>query len=200
MNKTGMAIVATTLVLGMGTGYTRAQQVQPGAMDIQAAMQGLQAAMAGATNAAEVVDFNKLKELLPAALPDMKRTNAEGEKTSAGGMTVSTASGQYESEKGASMSIRITDMAGTGGMTAMALAAWSATSIDKESDSQIERTGTIAGYKSHEEYNKEGKSGSVDILIGKGFLVEVDGSDVTLDDLKKAAQKIDLKKLEALRK
>ena len=61
----------------------------------------------------EVVDFRDLKALLPESLGDLKRANAEGEKSSAMGFTISKAEADYNNEDySQSMDIEITDLAG----------------------------------------------------------------------------------------
>ncbi len=72
----------------------------------------------------EVVNFRKLKELLPEEIDDLKRTGFSGEKTNAFGIKVSKAEGEYKSEDNRqTIKITILDMGsmkGLAGMTAFA--------------------------------------------------------------------------------
>ena len=50
------------------------------------------------------IDFRELKALLPENLGNLKRTNIEGEKTSAMGINVSTANADYSDQEGTHIS------------------------------------------------------------------------------------------------
>jgi hypothetical protein len=56
----------------------------------------------------------------------------------------------------------------------------------------------IAGEKAIVKYNAADKSGDIKLVIANRFLVTLDGSDISLEDLKAYAAKIDYKKLAAL--
>jgi hypothetical protein len=147
----------------------------------------------------EAVPAATLKDLLPAELPGMKRTEASGEKTNAMGVDMSTAEGRYEAADGgdASMSIRLTDVGNMSGPMRMGLAAWAAAQYSRETDTGYEKTTTYNGYKALEEYNTESKHASMRVLVADRFIVEADGRGVAMDTLKQMLGKIDLKKLAA---
>lgn len=148
----------------------------------------------------EPVNFRELKALLPESLPGMKRTNASGEKTASFGINVSEAEGSYDSEDGgSSMNIKIVDMGSISGLASMATFAWAFAEFDREDDSGYEKTTKYDGYKAFEKYNKSNKKGEIQVLIAKRFMVEVDGYNVDIDDVKKALGKIDLDKLEKMK-
>ncbi len=184
-----------TLVMASGVW---AEERPPAAQDVNALMGALGQFMQGNTNsAAAVVDFRQLKSLLPADLPGMKRTGASGEKSTAMGMTLSFAEGQYEGADG-SIEIKISDFGGTGFATMMA-AGWSMQEIDRETETGFERTTTIGGHKAKETYDSENKGGQTEVLVAGRFLVEVVGSEVTAEAIKAAVDKIDLGKLAGLK-
>lgn len=166
------------------------------------AMAAMGAAVSGAANAGkkvETVDYQELKALLPESLPGMKRTDATGEKTSAMGMQVSQAEGQYSSDQGASTSIKITDIGSMTGLAGMAAYAWARVDIDREGDNGYEKTSTFNGYKSHEKYNRANKSGELSVLVADRFVVAVDGNNVDMDAIKSALGKVDLGKLNSMK-
>ena len=109
------------------------------------------------------------------------------------------AEGIYESDAGGNIHIKISDNAGMGGFMAFAQAGWAASEIDRESDTGFERTTTYGQNKAHEEYDNDGKSGTVEILVGGRFMVEVSGSDVAWEAIQAAARKVDLAKLATLK-
>jgi hypothetical protein len=176
-----------------------------GNVNIGDAMAAMGAAVGGAVGAAnagkkvETVDFHKLKDLLPESLPGMRRTEATGEKNAAMGMQISNAEGRYSNEQGASVTIKIADIGSMTGLAGMAAYAWAATSIDRETDTGYEKTATFNGYKSHEKYDKQSKSGELSVLVGNRFTVEANGNGIDMDALKAALSKVDLGKLDGMK-
>lgn len=166
-----------------------------------AAASGVAAAGAvmGAMQAAEAVDFRELKALLPDDLAGMKRSNAEGEKTSAMGFTISKAEARYEGDNNASVQITITDVGAMAGVAAMATYAWAAGTVDRETESSYEKSVTIEGYKGYEKYDRQSNSGEVQVLVAGRFVVEVDGNNMPMDGIKAALEKLDLGKLESMK-
>ncbi|ACT95517.1 hypothetical protein [Dyadobacter fermentans] len=152
----------------------------------------------GDREAVEPVDFRKLKDLLPEKVAGMARTEATGEKTGAMGFTVSTAQAKYKGSDN-TLNIEIVDTGGIAGVSTMALAAWSIAEIDKETTTGYERTTQIDGHKAFEKYNNESKSGEVNVLVADRYVVNVEGDNVSVDELKEALKDIDLAKLGELK-
>lgn len=146
------------------------------------------------------VDFRDLKLLLPETASGLKRTNIEGEKTSAMGINVSTANADYGEQDGnQSMDIKITDLGSVSGLSALAAYGWYMVDVDKETDNGYEKTITYKGYKAYEKYDNNGKYGEINVLVAKRFVVEVNGNNVTMDQMKSALGTIDLSKLESMK-
>ncbi len=146
----------------------------------------------------EAVDFRELKALLPDSLPGMKRTDSAGQRTTAFGIKVSTAEGTYRNERGGTINIKITDMGSLKALTAIVAFGWAVVEIDRETDTGYEKTTTFAGHRAHEQYDKRGRTGELQVLVADRFVVEVEGHDVTIDVVKDALGKIDLRKLEGM--
>ena len=179
-----------------------AAQVEAATKQMAEAMKagGVAAGVAlGATQAKEAVDFRELKSLLPEELPGMKRSNSDGEKTSAMGFTISKAEAQYDTDSGANVRITITDVGAMAGVAAMATYAWAAGVIDRESETSYERSMTIKGYKGYERYDRQANSGEVQVLVAGRFVVEVNGNNMPMDAIKAAMDKVDLGKLESMK-
>lgn len=172
-----------------------------GTANMADAMSALGAAMGTANGGKQVetVDYKVLKEMLPAEVGGMRRTEATGEKTSAMGMQISNANARYSNDHGASMTIKITDIGSMTGLAGMAAYAWAATEVDRESDTGYEKTSNFNGYKSHEKWDKSSKSGEISVLVGNRFVAEVEGNDVEMDALKDALTKVNLKKLDSMK-
>ena len=146
----------------------------------------------------EAVPAATLKEILPAELPGMKRTNASAEKNESMGFNVSTAEAQYDAADGnADISVKLTDVGNMSGPMRMGMAGWALAQFNRETDNGYEKTTTYNGYKAYEEYNTQDKRGALRVWVADRFMVEVEGSGVTMDTLKQAMGKIDLKKLAA---
>ncbi len=147
----------------------------------------------------EPIDFRELKSLLPESLPGMKRTEAKGEKTAAFGINASKAEGNYQADSGANIDITLTDLGSMTGLTAIAAYGWAVAEIDRETETGYEKTTTYSGHKAHEKYDKQDRQGEIDVLVGNRFVVEVNGNQVSMEDLKAALGKIDLGKLDAMK-
>ena len=153
----------------------------------------------GGDSKIEPVDFRELKALLPEKLSDLNRSSATGEKTSAFGIKVSEAEADYEDDDGQRLSIKIMDMASMKKMVMMAQFGWMMSDFDRETDTGYEKTMTFKGYKGFEKYDTESERGEINLFIGERFVVEVNGSDIGMQDMKKALDRLDLKKLESLK-
>ena len=144
------------------------------------------------------VDFRELKALLPEAVGNLKRTNLEGEKVAAMGMNISNANADYSDEQSEkSIDLKITDLGSVSGLSGMAAYGWYLVDIDKEDDNGYEKTITYKGNKGYEKYDTQGKYGELSILVAKRFIVEANGNNVTMDQMKAAVDMIDLGKLES---
>lgn len=141
----------------------------------------------------ETVDAKLLKELLPTDADGLARKEASSEKTAVLGFGVSRAEGRY-GEGDESIRVEITDVAGVG-VALMGMAAWSMTSMDKETETGYEKTTEYEGHKAFEKYNSKSKDGDISVLIANRFIVNVSGNNVSMDKIKATLSDIDLDKL-----
>lgn len=196
-------LCSSALALALAVSAQQTPQISPEQMQqlMQAAGKALGAMAAQGTNAPKaIVDFRDLKELLPKELPGGLKGTRKGQKNGAFGMMVSEAEGTYEPENGGSaISMKITDISGTGGIGAMAHTAWASAEVDNESDDGYEKTTSVNGFKALEKYSTKNKDGEIHVLVDSRFVVEVRGSDVKIEQLKGALATIDLKKLAELK-
>jgi len=143
------------------------------------------------------VDMGKLKEMLPAELDGMKRTNASSERNQMMGIDMAKAEANYEAGDG-SIKIAIMDMGNLSGPMRMGMAGWAMKQYSRETDSGYEKTTTYKGYKGMEEYDNNTRQGGLRLFVADRFIVELNGYQTTMEAMKKAMDKIDLKKLAAL--
>lgn len=149
--------------------------------------------------AVEPVDFRELKVLLPERAAGMARSEIKGERNAVMGIKVSEATAEYATEEGSSIRIKIMDMGSVSGIVGLATVAWSRAEIDSETETGYEKTTTFSGHKAFEKFDTASKDGQLSILVGGRFVVEVEGSNVTMDQLKTTAGQIDLGKLESMK-
>jgi hypothetical protein len=149
------------------------------------------------------VDFRQLKEMLPDQVAGIERSDASGEKGGAMGMTMSKATGTYretEGEARRSVRLTITDFGALQGMAAMGFA-WMQVEIDRESDDGYERTSEFEGHPAHEKFTRNGERSDAElqVVVAKRFLVEADGDNVPMEDVKEALKSVDLAKLQEMK-
>lgn len=161
------------------------------------AMKNMGAALTGSMKV-EPVDFRTLKELLPDSIAGLKRTAAEGSRTSVVGIASAKAEATYEDAKGGRIRLEITDVGTLSGVTAMAFA-WVNVEIDKEGTSGYERTTTVAGRKAYERYDTASRTGELDVIVAGRFIVGAKATGVDMKVFKEAVAKLDLEKLDALK-
>jgi hypothetical protein len=71
---------------------------------------------------------------------------------------------------------------------------------EKETQSGYEKSTTVAGMPGWEKWNSEGKDGAVNALVGKRFLLSIEGSNLPdVNALHAIAAKIDTGRLAALK-
>lgn len=149
----------------------------------------------------ETVDFRELRDLLPEATAGLERTDIQGERQNIGGaISVSRANATYQgAEDNSRINISIMDGAGAVGTFAFLGAAWTMVDVDRESSDGFERTSTFEGHKSFEKYSERDSSAELSLVIANRFLVNIEGRNVSMDDVYRAARDINLGGLEAMR-
>jgi hypothetical protein len=179
-------------------GALGAQATQQATANLAQAMKMLNGQNAGGPRV-EPVNFRELKALLPEELPGFKRTAAKGEKAGAMGFVMSKADADYSGEGGAHLDIKLVDIGSLAGPLGLGMAGWASVEIDRETETGYEKSTVLGGNKAFEKYDTRSKRGEVKVLIGNRFIVEVDGRNVKIDDLKAAVGKVDLAKLATLK-
>lgn len=176
--------------------------VSAAAVAVGAQEQEKQPAAAPASQPSQPVDFRKLKELLPAELARIKRTDATGEKTSFGDLKLSSAKGEYykEVENGDSqrVQVEITYYGATKEITE-GLTYWTQLDIDQEGDAGYEKSKKLDGQPALEKYVNDGKSGSLQVFVANRFLVNLTTTNVAPEQFKKLGESLKIKELAALK-
>jgi hypothetical protein len=149
----------------------------------------------------EAVDFRKLKELMPAELNGLKRTECNGERNKIGDLSISQVTATYKKgdDDGAPrIEVQVMDYSNIEMAKGMATA-WSTVEIDKESDSGFEKTIKIKDNPGFLTWQKDGKHGQVQLLVGGRYVVNVQTDNIASEQVVKVAEGLPLDKLAALK-
>ncbi len=149
--------------------------------EVAKAMQGMAAALSG-TGAdgkpIEPVAFQTLQSHLP-KVSGWEMDEPEGERMN---MPVPFSQVETTYKKGeARIEAKIVDT----GFAQLLVAPWSmmlASGYSRESSSGYEKATTVSGNPAIEKWNKSSKNGELDVLVGKRFMVTIEGHDI--DDMK----------------
>lgn len=152
----------------------------------------------GSMEPADPVDFRRLRDLLPASVSDLEQGETEGSKEGAMGFTVSKASSTYSDGADASATVTVTDMGGIQMAMMMGLA-WTMVEKDSETGTKIERTMEYDGYPAYLEFDSDGGRGSLQVLVADRFVVEAEGSGLTIEQLEALVDGVGLGTLEGWR-
>jgi hypothetical protein len=192
---------------GTGTGNEGTAAAGSNADPTQNAMAatgGLIAALGGALGGSvrhDPVDFNTLKGMLPASLPNMQRTNAQGSAQQALGVKSSSATADYQGtaagSSNPSMRIKISDMSGVSGL--LDAASGLVPTGETQTDTGFEKDTVLNGRAVHEKYDRRSGDGEVSAIIAKRFSVEVTGQGVDIAQLEKTLGSLDLARLESMK-
>lgn len=146
---------------------------------------------------AVAIPAQELKALLPEAIGDLKRESFEAQGGQAMGIAGSSAKGRYVAGD-RSVHLSITDAGGLAGMAA--LAGWANVTVDRETDTQVEKVYKQGNRTVREEYRKDGSRGGVTVILANGVIVEAEGEKVDLAALKKVLEGVNLAKLEGMQR
>jgi hypothetical protein len=206
-NRTLVILGACALVLSVGCRKKEAPEAEGKELSKNpiAAFGQIQEAVKKAEQAAkesqdmkpvEPIHFSKLVELLP-KLPAEWAADGEprGETTSAMGFSVSMAEQSY-SQEGKSLRVKITDGAFNAPLyTVITMAAQFA----RESTEGYEKGVTLDGNPGVEKWRKDGGDASLNVVVGKRYFVEIEGSGITPELVRQVWGSVDRAKLAGLK-
>jgi len=165
------------------------------AVDVAAAMNAVGTMIAGGKDV-QPVDFHALRDMLPASLPGLQRTEASGQSGEAMGMKGSSATASYSDGANAGITVEIADLGSLSGLAG--LATKFDPNMEKETTTGYERTRNVSGQLVHERYDRQDKSGETSVLVGSRFSVTVRGHGVDASQLTGALQAVDMARLPKL--
>jgi hypothetical protein len=194
------AAAQATAAKGTEQGAKTAEEgAKQAAQGLEAMAKGLEAMAsggAGGTNAVTPVSFRDLQTFFP-DLDGWEKEKPTGER-----MTSPFAFSQAEvryAKGDAQIEMKLVD-SGFNQLLFTPFAMMMQAGYEKETQSGYEKSTTVAGMPGWEKWDTEGKDGSVNALVGKRFLLSVEGSNVPdVQALHAIAAKIDMNKLAALK-
>ncbi len=143
----------------------------------------------------EVVDASKLLPFLPDAPAGWTAEKPDGATTDAGGVKITNVHRDYQkgtAEDAPSTTINIIDSFANQEYIAATTGAWNATS---ETPEGYGKPLTIDGQPGFETFEKDGKHGTLWMLVGKRFFLEIETKGQEAKDLQDWLKRIDVKKL-----
>lgn len=149
-------------------------------------------------NPGKAASPDALKALLPASAAGFNRASVETTSSGTEEAQIVVATGQYEKADGGSFRLTITDLGPVAGLTA--LAAGMGGHATRETADEYEKTTTVDGRLTTEQWNRQSNSGKFSVVVGDRFSIEADGSAGSVDELKQAVRAVDAGRLEAMAK
>jgi hypothetical protein len=179
---------------------TAEQGAKQAAQGLEAMAKGLEAMAGGAAGSGvkpvDPVSFRDLQTFFP-DLDGWEKEKPTGERMTA---PFSFSQAEVNYKKGDSrIEMKLVD-SGFNQLFFTPFAMMMQAGYEKETQSGYEKSTTVAGMPGWEKWNTEGKDGSVNALVGKRFLLTIEGNNV--DDIKAlhaVAAKVDFNKLAALK-
>lgn len=140
------------------------------------------------------VDAAALKAFLPEQLAGLPRRSQEAQSGGAMGVNIASAKAMYgEGER--ELRLEIVDSAGLA-----AVAVWANLTVDRETETEIERVYKQGQQTIREEFRKDGSRSEISVVLANGLVVSLQGSGVAAEPLRKALASLELAKLEGLQR
>ena len=153
------------------------------------------AALGGADNGKPFAP-EKLQSFVPEKLGDLERTSIEARTDNAMGLSFSSVEALYAKED-KSINVKVQDI-GAVKVLALGMAAWASSTVNRETQDEVERVYSKGGVSYKEEYRKDGSSAEYSMVLANGLLVDATANGVSMDALKSALSKIDMAALGGL--
>jgi hypothetical protein len=157
----------------------------------------LMGAMVGADGSSKALSAAEIKALLPETLGGLPRVDLSAERNAALGFEIAEARARYSDGAGRNLNLSLNDTGGAKGL--LALASWAGVEQEREWNGGYQRDYRVDGRMVHERWDTANGQGEYGVVVGKRFLVEIEGHAAGIDELKTAlGAGIDLARLEAI--
>ena len=138
-----------------------------------------------------------LQAMLPATVAGLPREAVSSGSGGVGGLQASEAEATYVLGE-SRLTLKVSDIGAMGGLAALG----SAFNVQSNQDdgTTYEKVGQVDGRMTTERYDRAGKSGTYSIVVGQRFVVEAEGQNVSMDQLKQATRTVNVGRLEQMAK
>lgn len=140
---------------------------------------------------------DRLKAFVPDELAGLSRSSIAAERNAAMGIQISQANATYSDDSGRELRLEITDAGTAKGL--LGLAAWAGMEGEREENGRYEKTFREDGKLIHEEWDSNDSTGEYSVVVGDRFTVKVTGAAGSVQDLRDAAESLNLGGLADLR-
>lgn len=162
------------------------------------AMSEMMGAAMGAGQGGKPFAPEALQGFLPAKLGAMERTAIEARSDNAMGMVFSSVTSEFRNDKGR-VEVKVQDL-GAMPALAMAMGAWAQSTVNRETQSEVEKVYQRDGASIKEEFRKDGSRAEMSMMLGNGVMIEVTGDSVDMDGVRAAMAALDVKGLAGLKR
>lgn len=135
------------------------------------------------------LSMDELKALVPEELNGVKRSNFSANSA----MGFSTIEAEYRVNDTTNLKVSVFDCAGEAGSAIFSLNYFTKMNFQQESSTGYTKTIDFMGGKAVEEVHSDRNESSLTYVAKDRLLITIHGSNMTPDDLKKAAQQLNLK-------
>ena len=137
-----------------------------------------------------------LKAFVPEKLAGLSRTSLEARSDAAMGMTFSSVSASYTKDA-QTLDVKVQDLGAVPAL-AMAMGAWANSTVERETQTDVERVFKKDGVSMKEEYAKDGSHSEAAMMLGNGVMLEIKGQGAGIEAVRAAFAALDVKGLAAL--
>jgi len=162
------------------------------------AMSEMMGAALGGGQGGKPLAPDTLQGFVRAKLGAMDRTAIEARSDNAMGMTFSSVTSEFRNDTGR-VEVKVQDI-GAMPALAMAMGAWAQSTVNRETQDEVEKVYQRDGASIKEEYRKDGSRAEMSMMLGNGVMVEVTGDNVNMDGVRAAMAALDVKGLAGLKR
>ena len=138
----------------------------------------------------------KLQSFVPETLGGLPRTAIEARTDSAMGLSFSSVQAEYAQDS-RSIEVKLQDI-GAVKMLAMGMAAWASSTVNRETQDEVERIYKKDGVAYKESYRKDGSQAEFSMMLANGVMVDISSQGMPMDAVKAAVASMDTAGIGAL--
>ena len=133
--------------------------------------------------------IEQMKTMLPEEIESVKKTNYNA----ASNFGYTFVGADYKKDNKTALEVKLYDCAGENGAMFYSSTFWSGMEFQQENDKEYTKTVDFMGGRAIERYNKERNESTLTYVVSDRVLVNLDGRNMNPDEVKAAAQKLNIK-------